>query len=134
MKPAARILQKAVRKLQRCGVSPEALMNKDGAYCAAGVIYSVAGVSDEVLRRASVVTLNGDVVETQEFEVDGTPQMHAAMKAQRIFAKVIRRAEFGGKYDAYRSIYGINGIAAFNADHPDLVIPAMKQALKEAQR
>lgn len=133
MKPEA-VLRKAIRKLKKHGVAVSAFIDENGAYCAAGAIYSAAGASDKALREASILEAGkGGTGSTKPFIFTTDDESaDSVLPVLKALEKVIRRAEFGGRYDAYRGIYTSTGIAMFGDDYPELVIRAMQQALLEA--
>jgi hypothetical protein len=130
---AAGLLKRALRKLKR-GVAESVFLDGDGRYCILGAVYSAAGCPDDLLRRAYPLQPQKRTKfhwnEPFSFPAkDGVPE--DVEMALRAMEKVIRRAEFGGSYDAYRGIAGERGLAVFSDDHPELVIPVIRQAIKE---
>jgi hypothetical protein len=137
MNLTAKILKRAIRKLKH-GVAESVFLDDEGKYCMVGAIYSAAGCPDNLLRRAYPIESKSRTkyYTNQTFGfVSEYPEItsYSLEKALRTVERVVRRAEFGGEYDAYRGIGSSHGIAVFSDDHPDLVIPVMKQALREVR-
>src|SRR5438093_8142508 len=119
MKPGVRLLQRAIRKLQRQDhISDECFLDESGAYSMVGALCSVAGCSDDLLRQAYPLEVldyipDGGVWQNKPFEflsVGFTPRdMDAAITA-------------------LEEVIGTEDIELFGGDHPKLVLPAMRQA------